>query len=60
MKRVVLVRQRAMIFKRAVLLGSIMVGGLMWAYSMLHLAGYDLLAGRSGVRTIVESVGQNL
>jgi hypothetical protein len=43
MTRQTLIRHRSAILRRAVVVGSIIAGGLMWAYTMALMTGSELL-----------------
>ena len=49
MKRGVIARQRNLILKRAALVGSILAGGLLWAYSMIQASGLGAVIEKFGV-----------
>ena len=38
-------QQRMMWLRRSTIVGAIVVGGLMWAYSVAHVVGFDLSGG---------------
>jgi len=55
-----LARRRAAIARKSAVVGAILVGGLLWAYSMLHATGNMSLEEQLGVGDILARVGQQI
>jgi hypothetical protein len=55
-----LARRRAAIARKSAVVGAILVGGLLWAYSMLHATGNTALEEQLGVGDILARVGQQI
>jgi hypothetical protein len=55
-----LARRRASIARRSAVVCAILVGGLLWAYSMLHATGNMALEEQLGVGDILARMGQQI